>query len=525
MKGDFTRLTFDAANHFSRVLMQQGRVTLDADHNEQDDILLHMLRTLVVDLFGPYGGPAGGRGFGIYPSSSAPWKLMIAAGHYYVAGMLCECEQDCDYADQPDLQPVPATATTGADPLLAWLANPGSGPAFWLYLDVWERHITWVEDDRIRESALKDVDTCTRSKVVWQVRAIPIAALVDALTKKKAAADAITPQTAATKALSAQFAKDIATLHNSQQVDACAAGLDALLTISAAQMAARLDPGRPIPNACIIAPDAKYRGPENQLYRVEIHQGGSIGDPAGAMPTFKWSRDNGSVLAAWLDSDGNDIIVSSTRGFEAQGWVEVADDSNDLNGTPGLLVKVSNVVGDRLSIDPASLPNSGLPARDPALHPKIRRWDQHDNDMTTLVAGAVPIGEQSATADVWIALEDGIQVQFAAGGLYRSGDYWLIPARVATGSIEWPSTSDGSGNVVWTPQAPAGIEHHYAPLAIVAGTLTTGGGATVVVQSGCRVCCDPLVADQCPPVPAPGGVPKPSKPLTPAKPIKPIKPK
>ena len=28
MKGDFTRISFDATNHFSQVLMQQGRVTL-----------------------------------------------------------------------------------------------------------------------------------------------------------------------------------------------------------------------------------------------------------------------------------------------------------------------------------------------------------------------------------------------------------------------------------------------------------------------------------------------------------------
>ena len=40
MKGDFTRDTFDAAKHFSRVLMQQGQVQLDADWNEQTSILL-----------------------------------------------------------------------------------------------------------------------------------------------------------------------------------------------------------------------------------------------------------------------------------------------------------------------------------------------------------------------------------------------------------------------------------------------------------------------------------------------------
>ncbi|MFX8500613.1 DUF6519 domain-containing protein, partial [Acinetobacter baumannii] len=52
MKGDFTRITFDPANHFSRVLLQQGRVTLDADANEQASILLHYLQTLARDLIG-----------------------------------------------------------------------------------------------------------------------------------------------------------------------------------------------------------------------------------------------------------------------------------------------------------------------------------------------------------------------------------------------------------------------------------------------------------------------------------------
>ena len=57
MKGDFTRVTFDPIKHFSRVLMQQGRVTLDADSNEQSAILLHYLRNLAKDIIGPYGAP------------------------------------------------------------------------------------------------------------------------------------------------------------------------------------------------------------------------------------------------------------------------------------------------------------------------------------------------------------------------------------------------------------------------------------------------------------------------------------
>lgn len=38
MKGDFIRNTFDLLKHYSRVLMQQGRVRVDADWNEQNSI-------------------------------------------------------------------------------------------------------------------------------------------------------------------------------------------------------------------------------------------------------------------------------------------------------------------------------------------------------------------------------------------------------------------------------------------------------------------------------------------------------
>ena len=39
MRGDFTRDTFDPTRHYSGVLLQQGRVQLDADANEQSAIL------------------------------------------------------------------------------------------------------------------------------------------------------------------------------------------------------------------------------------------------------------------------------------------------------------------------------------------------------------------------------------------------------------------------------------------------------------------------------------------------------
>ena len=68
--GDFSRLTFDPAKHYSAVLMQQGRVQLDADWNEQVDIIAHRLRTQALDAIGPSGAPAGSSGFEIVPRTA-----------------------------------------------------------------------------------------------------------------------------------------------------------------------------------------------------------------------------------------------------------------------------------------------------------------------------------------------------------------------------------------------------------------------------------------------------------------------
>ena len=46
----------------------------------------------------------------------------------------------------------------------------------------------------------------------------------------------------------------------------------------------------------------------------------------------------------------------------------------------------------------------------------------------------------------------------SANGSFKTGDYWQIPARTATASIEWPFT---------TPQPTRGVLHHYARLAFL----------------------------------------------------------
>ena len=491
MKGDFSRISFDPAKHFSRVLLQQGRVTLDADPNEEGAILLHCLRTLARDLIGPCGGPNDDLGFQLTPhakTGSANPTLTIGAGRYYVDGILVENDADCDYAKQPDWTP-PAD-----DPVLQRL-NSNITEDVWLYLDVWERHVSWIEDDAIRESALGGPDTCTRAKVVWQVRGVARNTLRERLTARRDAIDARLADTSITltaeqrATLQAQRDKlnnDLTLLTPNADGNGsndCDAPLDSLDGLSDAKMTARLDPGQQIKDPCLLAPDALYRGVENQLYRVEVQRGSG----AGAKPTFKWSRDNGSVATRWVGAEGHDLIVANARRFKAEAWVELSDDSNDLSGRPGAPVKLVKVEGDRLSVDPGTTAPIALTAT--MTNAKVRRWDQTETDEITLDEGAVPLVELSPTDAHWIDLEDGIQVQFAVGGSYRSGDYWLIPARVATGGIDWPHTVSATG-VNWQARAPQGVEHHYASLGLVGantdGTLeATPCVCTIVPISDC----------------------------------------
>ena len=184
MKGDFSRSSFDPRKHYRSVRMQQGRVQLDADWNEQQDILLHLITTQLRDLVGPGGTSATEAGFGITlveqtgepadeneaglpdehtrPGKRLP-DFQIGAGRYYVGGVLCENEAPVLYSGQPDY---PAAASLVQEPV--------DHDHFLVYLDVWQRHLTAWEDPTIREIALGGPDTTTRVKTVWQVKLLPL---------------------------------------------------------------------------------------------------------------------------------------------------------------------------------------------------------------------------------------------------------------------------------------------------------------------------------------------------------------
>ena len=57
MKGDFSRSTHRSTNRYSSVRLQQGRVLLDAEWNEQADLSLHRERGSSIDIVGRTGAP------------------------------------------------------------------------------------------------------------------------------------------------------------------------------------------------------------------------------------------------------------------------------------------------------------------------------------------------------------------------------------------------------------------------------------------------------------------------------------
>jgi hypothetical protein len=488
MKGDFTRFTFNPKKHYSNVLMQQGRVILDADWNEQADIQGNIRETGVADIVGRRGTPVDSAGFKVELAPDGK-DLILSSGQMYVDGILCELDCDLEYFGQVtfpsedrvkltapdadciclkkeqwielsvegDLQPqvLKIKEIDTANLILTFNKGVNSDLMeaarirgiyikillkidagivaidhnYLVYLDLWKRHITAVEDDHIREKALSGLDTTTRTKTEWRAKLIPYddenILCRDASLKLKDLTDPGDSRLAVRlKTVQKESAKDL----------------------------------------CAVISGSAYQGLENQLYRVEVHKPGKIGTA-----TFKWSRNNGAIALAIerksIESETTDTITDQNKvTVQRLGWdqelrvkigdlVEVLDDETELKGEHGTLCKV-------LEIDEAKLQltlSTKLGEHKPEWHPKLLCWDCNPEQSKELPDQQDFDG--FSAKDNWIELENGIEIRFKADDKYQTGDYWLIPAR-NTGTIEWSYKEND-----FIPKF--GIQHHNCLLAIV----------------------------------------------------------
>ncbi|WP_213803542.1 DUF6519 domain-containing protein [Granulicella sp. dw_53] len=459
MKGDFSRIRFNPKKNYTAVLEQQGRVALDADANEQSVILEHIRDTEVIDMIGPFGGPIHDAGFAISASGSS---ISIGAGRYYVHGILCESPAPIDYSAQPFL----LGPMNSASDLLNQLSN-GKVASLQLFLEVWQRLVTSLEDPCLLEPALGQADTTVRRQTVWRV----VASLAAPQTQVSSAIDDLLNRPGLLKDIKrfVTVVDERAVLNSVSLADRATVDLQSSKTTQAALdcCASMTLPAQTKPSgrltaqtndggsdcSCEPTPSAGFRGLENQLYRIEIHHGGT-----GSQATFKWSRENGSVVTAVTDVFGSDIKVDSlgpdaNLGFSPGQWVELTDDL-DLFGIapnqPGDLFQIQSTTPERRTIT-TTAPASKV---DRTKNARLRRWDQNG---ATLTATGIPL-----SPGTWIGLENGIQIQFTEGD-YASGDFWLIPARTASGAIDWPPC--GSDDAAF--QQPHRTPIYRAPLACI----------------------------------------------------------
>src|SRR4029077_10931314 len=191
----------------------------------------------------------------------------------------------------------------------------------------------------------------------------------------------------------------------------------------------------------------QYRGTENRLYRVEIHDPGPIGDK----PTFKWSRDNGTVIFPIVSIDTASYPEKSIvtlgdppRDSHAElapgDMVEIVDDDYVLQNRAEPLLQVESVDAGGTLVTLQGVPATKV-GQYKHKHPLLRRWDQKAGNPKKggleMRNGAALIREGVADAD-WLMLEDGVQIQFVKTdppSHFSTGDYWLIPARTATGDV------------------------------------------------------------------------------------------
>lgn len=455
MPVDISRVSFVPRKNYSSPIEQQGRVALDADGTEAWAIQDRHWRSETYDLANRVHVPVG------VPDSFlidvVAGNLVIHPGRLYVDGLQAENHGDAPFAFDPLLAETRGTTAVRFDQQPyrpGFVPGPSTPGRHIIYLDVWQRTVTPLQDPSLIEPAI-GVDTTGRVQTVWQVRDM-------------ANADGA----------------------NCSTPDNDLPGWTALTSPSAGRLSSRAHIGPPQTDPCLLPPGSGYTGLENRTYRVEIHDE----QPAGTF-RFKWAMHNATVASAILSLPAaNTLVVSRVARddvlrFNPGDWVEVLDDRFELEGQSGIIRQIQAVDDAAETVTlAAALPagtlvlSGGGPDLDQQFHPRIRKWDQagvvRDSAGTILIdlnavgsSGLIPV----PAPGTWVQLNDGVEVSFdvvPASGRFRPGDYWIFTARTVGRQVE---------ALVQAP--PLGIHHHYCRLAVVdAGA----GGWIAPIVEDCR---------------------------------------
>ncbi|MEA3276284.1 MAG: DUF6519 domain-containing protein, partial [Pseudomonadota bacterium] len=179
---DISRLVLQPRKRYSGVRMQQGRVMLDSDWNENEAIDNEDKRRTLMEIVCSKGTP--NQGFAVEnpvrkevtPPTSDPvqsYDFALQDGSFYLGGLRHEIETDDPpetFLRQTDWLQIDADAGNLPTPPTSL---PGNGVRHDLvYLRGWEQSVSAVEDSELRERALGGPDTSVRRRRMRRIEVL-----------------------------------------------------------------------------------------------------------------------------------------------------------------------------------------------------------------------------------------------------------------------------------------------------------------------------------------------------------------
>ncbi len=332
---------------------------------------------------------------GLVETLPTPSQVSLHAGRYLVGGWDLELPQDQSLT----------------------LANPAQRVV--AYMEARERVVSPQEDPGLAEVALgRGQDTTWRTKVQWRIGHLDVGS-ADSQQVKMA------------------FAKAIA---------------------SGSMLGTTVDAGQNSLDPCAIRTEEGYAGPENRLYRVEVHRPGPLG-----IATLLWSRDNASRRQPFQILAGNSRIGVAADGplrdgelVELRGNLQEETVAAEAQLVGGKLRPAAARPGILALVDDQGLADDGLTRifllrqpQNPGTLVPLSAADLGTNLVVTRWEGLIPTVAGSSE----YVVEEGLKIK-VSGGEFWTGEAWTIVARRALPTVQSPAPAPSP-------------EIHRSPLAIL----------------------------------------------------------
>jgi Family of unknown function (DUF6519) len=426
---DRARNSYDPTRDWRAVLAQQGRVTLEADVNEQGRIVQEERRREAVDIIGPVGSPDGGYTISV---TAAGTDIQVAPGTIHLGGWrLVLPPPGLSTASQPGWLDMPAWPAPAGNQSIALLAI--------------EQTVIAVEDTALQEVALGGPDSAGRLSLLQHILRIPTAAATCADGENALAA--------------------LATA-NGQTWNPATGQLTSTATLLVTPVTGTTTPG-----PCDPPSQGGYIGADNQMIRVAVIQY----DPTSRSGTLVWGWNNASflyratlaqantlnflatpvdpdhtpqqgqaveILLSTLDLGDGDRSKAGGGNFiaAAQGVLMILGAGQGYNGTTQQLTLPNNLTGQYVSQTPDA--NGTVP---PLF---VRLWQATVN----FTAGTpVPLGNTGLNATI-----NNPPLNTAIG----NRPYWQFAVRPSTPTQVYPQ------RYLTAPQPPDGPRQFLAELGV-----------------------------------------------------------